>query len=167
LGADGFGFAPTKEGLEKIPQRGKVVLEDEVEVGALTTIDRATFEETRIRKGSKLDSHVHVGHNVDLGERSMLSAFTGIAGSTKIGKGFIAAGQAGVGPGLEIGDHIVVGAQAGLVTSESEPGEYFGMPASRGKHWHKQMLALKQLPELLKTVKKLEHQINALRSSHT
>jgi UDP-3-O-[3-hydroxymyristoyl] glucosamine N-acyltransferase len=156
LGGDGFGFAPARERLEKIPQTGKVVIEKDVEIGSLTSIDRATFDETLIKQGSKLDSHVHVGHNVEVGEESMLCAMVGIAGSTTIGKRFIGAGQAAIGPGLTLGENIVVGGKAGVVNNLSEAGEYHGMPAIPAQEWRRQAILLRRLPEMYKTIQRLE-----------
>jgi UDP-3-O-[3-hydroxymyristoyl] glucosamine N-acyltransferase len=163
VGADGFGFAPTREGILKIPQTGIVVVEDEVEIGASSTVDRATYAETRLAHGVKLDSQVHVGHNVEIGPDSMLCAQVGIAGSAKIGKRFIAAGQAGVGHGITLGDHITIGPRAGAAQSESAPGEYMGTPLTPSMQWMKQQMAIKKLPDLIKTVKRLEDELSAIK----
>lgn len=165
IGGDGFGFAPGPKGIEKIPQTGRVLIEDDVEIGALCTIDRATFDKTHLKQGVKLDSHVHVGHNVEVGEHSMLCAQVGIAGSTTIGKRFIGAGQAGVGPGLDIGNGIILGAKCGMVTPQSTPGEYHGMPAIPAKEWLKQVALLKRLPELTQTVRRLAKEIEEIKQA--
>ena len=162
LGGDGFGFTPDKNGIQKIPQKGYVEIEDDCEIGPLATIDRATFHATRIRKGCKLDSQVHLGHNVDLGEHSMLCGQVGVAGSTKIGSRFIAAGQSAIGPGLTIGDNVVLGPRTGLTQSQETSGEYMGMPISTASDWRKQSIAIKKLPELLKKVAKLEKKLSTL-----
>ena len=162
LGGDGFGFEPYEEEILKVPQIGSVDIEDEVEIGPLCTIDRATFNKTIVGKGSKLDSQVHIGHNVELGPHSMLCGQVGIAGSTKIGKGFIAAGQSAIGPGLEVADKVVLGPKSGLTQSQKEPGEYMGMPIVPSGEWRRQAMALKKLPELLKKIKKLEKTVEKL-----
>ncbi len=162
LGADGFGFAPGTDGIAKIPQVGSVTIENDVEVGALCSIDRATFDTTRIKQGSKLDSHVHVAHNVTVGENNMLCAQSGIAGSSTLGKGVILAGQAGVAPGIVLGDNVVLGARCGMIESTDEPGQYLGMPAITAKTWFRQVAATKKLPDALKRLDNLEKKINQL-----
>ena len=162
LGGDGFGFTPSAEGNVKIPQKGTVLIEDDCEIGPLATIDRATFEKTTVKQGTKLDSQVHIGHNVEVGEHSMLCGQVGVAGSTKIGKRFVAAGQAAVGPGLEIGDHVVLGPKAGMTQSQKNPGEYMGMPVAASNDWRKQAIAIKKLPDLIKKVNQLEKRLAEL-----
>ncbi|MFK7827436.1 MAG: UDP-3-O-(3-hydroxymyristoyl)glucosamine N-acyltransferase [Oligoflexales bacterium] len=162
LGGDGFGFTPSAEGNVKIPQKGTVRIEDDCEIGPLATIDRATFAQTILKKGAKLDSQVHIGHNVELGEHSMLCGQVGVAGSTRIGKRFVAAGQAAVGPGLEIGDNVVLGPKAGLTQSQKDPGEYMGMPVVPSLDWRKQAIAIKKLPDLIKKVNQLEKRLAEL-----
>lgn len=162
LGGDGFGFTPSAAGNVKIPQKGTVLVEDDCEIGPLATIDRATFAQTIVKQGTKLDSQVHIGHNVEVGEHSMLCGQAGIAGSTKIGKRFVAAGQAAIGPGLEIGDGVVLGPRAGLTQSQSKPGEYMGMPVVPASDWRKQAIAIKKLPDLIKKVNQLEKRLAEL-----
>lgn len=165
LGGDGFGFTPSSDGMVKIPQVGHVVIEDDVEIGPLATIDRAAFDKTIVRRGCKLDSQVHIGHNVDLGEHSMLCGQVGIAGSTKIGRRFIAAGQSGIGPSLEICDSVVLGPQTGLVKSVTEPGEYMGLPPLPMKQWRRNAVSLQKITELNKKVRDLEQKMEALMKS--
>lgn len=165
IGADGFGFASGKKGITKIPQIGKVVLESDVEVGSLSNIDRATFDQTHIGKSTKIDSLVHIGHNVEVGEYSILCGQFGVAGSTKIGKRFIAGGQSAVTQGVTLGDGITIGGRCGVATSLPDGGTYLGVPQRPAKEWHREMLALKQLPELLKRVKVLEEEIRILNSA--
>lgn len=162
LGGDGFGFVPSKEGIKKVPQTGNVVIEDHVEVGPLATIDRATFDTTTIKRGTKLDSQVHIGHNVEIGENSMLCGQVGIAGSVQIGRNFIAAGQAGVGHGLQVGDNITLASKTGITKNTTEPGIYGGMPASNIHDWRKQIVLLRKLPSLLKTIQELKEKVNSL-----
>jgi UDP-3-O-[3-hydroxymyristoyl] glucosamine N-acyltransferase len=163
IGADGFGFLPDKDGtILKIPQKGTVELEDLVEIGPLVTIDRATFNKTLIKRGTKLDSQVHVGHNVQIGENSMLCGQVGIAGSSKIGKNFIAAGQVGIASGVEIADNVTLGGKTGVTRSITAAGQYLGMPAVNTVSWHKQSIAVQKLPELVKKVAELEAQMARL-----
>ena len=150
IGSNGFGFVPTKDENVRVPQLGKVVLEDDVQVGALSTIDRATFDQTIVRRGTKIDSQVHVGHNVDVGELSLVCAQVGFGGHSKVGKRFIAAGQAAVGAAVTVGDHITFGPRAGTMQDQNEPGEYLGVPLTKKKDWIRQMVALKRLPEFMK-----------------
>ncbi len=164
IGSDGFGFAPRPDGTyEKIPQLGIVVIEDDVEIGANTTLDRATMGETRIQKGAKLDNLIQVAHNVVVGENTVVAAQTGVSGSTKIGKNCVIAGQVGLVGHIEIADKTTIAAQSGVHKSVSRPGEtWFGSPA----HPHRQSLrmhgALTQLPDLLATVRELQKKIEAL-----
>lgn len=130
IGADGFGFEPDAQGLnQKIPQIGNVIIEDDVEIGANTTIDRAMMGSTIIRKNAKIDNLVQIGHNVELGESSILCAQAGIAGSTKVGKHCVMAGQAGAAGHITITDNCIFGAQAGIAGNVRKPGMYLGSPA--------------------------------------
>ena len=156
IGSDGFGFEPSHEKIEKFMQIGSVQIGKNVEVGALCTIDRATFKKTKVGDGCKLDSQVHIGHNVDLGENSMLCGQVGLAGSSKIGKRFIAAGQVGIGPGLKIADHVTIGPKSGVIKSIEEKGDYIGMPAIQASIWRRQVLFLKKLPDIFKNIKLIQ-----------
>jgi UDP-3-O-[3-hydroxymyristoyl] glucosamine N-acyltransferase len=164
IGSDGFGFAPKPDGTyEKIPQLGIVVIEDDVEIGANTTLDRATMGETRIRKGAKLDNLIQVAHNVVIGENTVVAAQTGVSGSTRIGDQCVIAGQVGLVGHIEIADRTTIAAQSGVHKSVSRPGEtWFGYPA----HPHRQSLrmlgALTQLPDLLTTVRELQKRVDTL-----
>jgi UDP-3-O-[3-hydroxymyristoyl] glucosamine N-acyltransferase len=156
LGADGFGFAPTPHGAVKIPQTGTVVVEDDVEIGANTTVDRATLGATVIRRGAKLDNLVMVGHNCEVGAHSFLAAQVGLAGSTKIGRGVQMGGQAGAAGHLTIGDGAQVVAQSGIPSSIA-PGQIVGgYPAVEVTRWRRASAALLRLPELLQRVRRLE-----------
>ncbi|MBI3189083.1 MAG: UDP-3-O-(3-hydroxymyristoyl)glucosamine N-acyltransferase, partial [Ignavibacteriales bacterium] len=167
VGSDGFGFAPTPDGsYEKIPQRGIVVIEDDVEVGANCTIDRATIGETRIKRGAKLDNLIQVAHNVVIGENTVVAAQAGISGSTKIGKNCILAGQVGLVGHITLADKTTIGAQSGVAKSVTESGKtMFGSPAKE----HRQALriegAIRQLPELLLEVRSLRDEVERLKSS--
>jgi UDP-3-O-[3-hydroxymyristoyl] glucosamine N-acyltransferase len=156
IGSDGFGYVKHEGAYHKIPHVGTVVLEDGVEIGANCGIDRATFGETRLRRGAKLDNLIHVAHNVQIGEHTVIAAQTGISGSTKIGSGVTIAGQVGFVGHLEIGDNATFGAQAG-VTKSIPPGiTVSGYPAKDHMHARREEAALRRLPALLKRVRALE-----------
>lgn len=156
IGGDGFGFAPTGRELVKIPQLGRALIGDDVEIGSNSTVDRGAFEDTTIADGCKLDSQVHIAHGVKLGRYAMLCGQTEIAGSTKIGENLIMAGQSAIGPSLEVTDHVTLGPRAGLTNSEKRSGTYMGMPLSPIKEWRRQAVAMKQLPDVLSRLRKLE-----------
>src|SRR5579863_8978881 len=156
VGGDGFGFAKRSDGRwHKIMQNAPVVIEDDVEIQSNACIDRATVGETRIRRGAKIDDLVLVGHACEVGEDAILCGQVGLAGSTHVGKGCILAGQAGVAGHLEIGDGATITSQSG-VPSDVPPGAlYSGYPAMENKLWLKAMAALKNLPEMQKTLRRL------------
>ena len=157
VGADGYGYAKKDDGsYYKIVQSGIVVLEDDVEVGANATIDRATIGETRIRRGVKIDNLVQVGHASDVGEDTLLCAQVGLAGSSKIGRSVILTGQVGVAGHLEIGDRVVATAQTGIPNSIEPDKIVSGYPAIENKLWLKSSAVFKRLPELLKRIEALE-----------
>jgi UDP-3-O-[3-hydroxymyristoyl] glucosamine N-acyltransferase len=164
IGGDGFGFAPLPDGTySKIPQRGRVIIEDDVEIGANTTIDRATIGETRIKKGTKLDNLIQVAHNCVVGENTMMAAQAGVSGSTKLGKGCMIGGQVGFAGHLQIADKTSVGAQSGVHRSVIEPGRtIFGSPALDHKERFRIEGALRRLPELLSTVRDLQNRLDEL-----
>ncbi len=142
---------------------GKVVIEDDVEVGSLSNIDRATLGETRIGRSTKIDSLVQIGHNNQIGPESILCSQTGIAGSCTIGKRFIAAGQAGVGPGIRIPDRVTLGARTGVAQDiEKSATSYHGFPEREAGQWRREMLALRRLPDVLKRLKTLEERMMSL-----
>lgn len=165
IGGDGFGFAPLPDGtFEKIPQIGIVVLEDDVELGANTTVDRATLGETRIKRGVKLDNLVMVAHNVVVGENTVSAAQSGISGSTKIGRNVMIGGQVGFTGHLEIADGTKVGAQSGVHRSVHKPNTViFGTPAFGQKEAFRIQGALTQLPDLLQTVRELRQEVEELK----
>ncbi len=157
IGTDGYGYAKKDDGsYYKIVQSGIVVLEDDVEVGANSTIDRATIGETRVRRGAKIDNLVQVGHASDVGENTLLCAQVGLAGSSRIGRGVILTGQVGVAGHLEIGDRVVATAQTGIPNSIEADKVVSGYPAIENKLWLKSSAVFKRLPELLKRVEALE-----------
>jgi UDP-3-O-[3-hydroxymyristoyl] glucosamine N-acyltransferase len=157
IGTDGFGYAKKEDGsYYKIVQSGVVVIEDDVEVGANATIDRATIGETRIRRGTKIDNLVQIGHASDVGEDTLLCAQVGLAGSSKIGRGVILTGQVGVAGHLEIGDRVVATAQTGIPNSIEADQVVSGYPAIDNKLWLKSSALFKRLPELFKRIEALE-----------
>lgn len=163
IGSDGFGFAPQKDGsYNKIAQIGNVVVEDDVEIGANTTIDRATMGSTYIRKGVKLDNLIQVAHNVDVGANSVIAAQAGISGSTKIGDGAVIGGQVGVAGHLNLGKRTQIGAQAGINFDTEENRQWHGTPAQPLKEWMRSTVIFKKLPEVDKRVRDLEKKIEEL-----
>ncbi len=164
IGSDGFGFAPRPDGsFEKIPQLGIVVVEDDVEIGANCTVDRATMGETRIKRGAKLDNLIQVGHNVVIGEHTVIAAQTGISGSTKIGKNNMVGGQVGFTGHLSIADNTKIGAQSGVHRSIEQPGgTYFGYPAYPQREAFRIQGAVTQLPETLVMVRQLKQRVEEL-----
>ena len=145
VGSDGFGFEPDAQGVnQKIPQIGNVIIEDDVEIGANTTIDRAMMGSTIIRRNVKIDNLVQVAHNVEVGESTFLCAQVGIAGSTKIGKHCILAGQVGVAGHIEITDNCIFGAQTGIPGNIRKPGQYMGYPAIDAALWRRAVVKFKQ-----------------------
>jgi UDP-3-O-[3-hydroxymyristoyl] glucosamine N-acyltransferase len=165
LGGDGFGFAPQPDGsLKKVPQIGNVVVEDQVEIGANTTIDRATIGSTIIRKGAKLDNLIQVAHNVEIGSSTVIAAQAGISGSTKIGKGVMIGGQAGIVGHITLGDGSKVNAQSG-VSKSLEPGKAVtGTPAYDYTQSLRSQAVSRKLPELEKRIQELEKIITDLKS---
>jgi UDP-3-O-[3-hydroxymyristoyl] glucosamine N-acyltransferase len=159
IGSDGFGFADAGHANTKVPQIGNVVIEDDVEIGSNVCIDRATLGSTRICRGSKIDNLVQVGHNVVVGEGSILVAQVGIAGSTRIGTGVVLGGQAGLVGHIEIGDGAMVGAQAG-VTKSIPAGECVsGYPARRHATAKRLYALIENLPTLVKRLRELEKRL--------
>jgi len=164
IGSDGFGFAPQEDGsYKKIPQIGNVLIEDHVEIGANTTIDRATMGSTIIRKGVKLDNLIQIAHNVEIGENTVISAQTGVAGSTKIGKNCLIGGQVGFSGHLTIADGTKIQAQSGIASSVETPNTaLFGSPAIEYSRFLRSHTVFKKLPELYKQILELEKQIKTL-----
>ncbi len=162
IGSDGFGYVKDGEQYHKIPHVGTVVLEDRVEIGANCTIDRGTFGETRIKRGTKLDNLIHVAHNVEIGENTAIAAQTGISGSTRIGKNVVIAGQVGFVGHIEIGDGAVFGAQAGVTKSIPPHITVSGYPAKPHNQARREEAALRRAPEMLKRLRKLEQRLARL-----
>jgi len=161
IGADGFGFAPDKNGeFKKIPQIGDVIIEDNVDIGSATTIDRATLGSTIIRKGVKLDNQIQIAHNVEINENTVIAAQTGIAGSTKIGKNCLIGGQVGIAGHLTVGDNVRVQAQTGIGHRVKDGEKLYGSPAIDYGNYVKSYVHFKNLPSLVKTVNELEKKVN-------
>ena len=159
IGSDGFGFEPDAQGInQKLPQIGNVIIEDDVEIGANTTVDRAMMGSTIVRKNVKIDNLVQVAHNVEVGDSTFMCAQVGIAGSTKVGKHCILAGQVGVAGHITITDNCVFGAQSGIGNHVKKAGMYQGSPIIDAMNWHRSVVGFKQLPELMKKIQDLEKQ---------
>ena len=167
IGADGFGFAPNQEGYDKIPQVGIVVIEDNVEIGANTCVDRSTMGQTIIRKGVKLDNLIQVAHNCEIGENTVMSAQVGMAGSTKIGAWCMVGGQAGFAGHITIADKTFVGAQSGVISNTKGNGEQLiGAPAIDPKVFFKAQAVMKRLPDMYKELGALRKELEELKKQH-
>ncbi len=163
VGADGFGYTPDEKGQHvKINQVGRVVIEDHVEVGANSCIDRATFGETVVREGTKIDNLVQIAHNCDIGQHSILVAQVGIAGTCTLGHHVILAGQVGVADHVTIGNQVIVAGQAGVTKDIPEPGFYGGYPAIPGMTWRRYTATLPKIPEMSRKIQALEKRLNAI-----
>jgi UDP-3-O-[3-hydroxymyristoyl] glucosamine N-acyltransferase len=159
IGADGFGFAPQSEdnNYKKIPQIGNVIIEDFVEIGAVATVDRATMGSTIIHKGVKIDNMVHIAHNVEIGENTVMAAQTGIAGSTKVGRDCMFAGQVGLAPHITVANGVKLGAKAGVNSSiKKENDIMIGAPAQNYSEFMKCFVVFRRLPELKKDLDELK-----------
>ncbi len=159
IGGDGFGYEPEPGKIQRVPQVGRVILEDEVEVGANTTIDRATVGATRIRRGSKIDNLVMIAHGCEVGERCLLAAQVGLAGSTKLEEGVMMGGQVGAAGHLTVGKNTMVAAQSGIPHSVPPGSVIGGYPAVDITTWRRYCAALPRLPELLRRVRELEKRL--------
>ncbi len=165
IGSDGFGFAPGHDGIyKKIPQVGNVIIEDNVEIGANTTIDCATMGSTVIRNGAKLDNLIQIGHNVEIGENTVMAALTGIAGSSKVGRNCMFGGQVGIAGHLVVGDNVKIGALTGVSNSIKSDRVVMGIPAMDHDQALKTMVVYRRLPELRDEVLELKKEIAELKS---
>ncbi len=165
IGSDGFGFAPNASGsYDKIPQIGNVVIEDDVEIGANTCIDRATMGSTRIKRGVKLDNLIQIAHNVTIGEDSVLAAQNGIAGSTKIGRNCMFGGQVGIVGHIEVGDRVQLGSKAGVSNNIPDGQVHVGYPSQPGMQFHRSHAIFRNLPDLSKKVGALEKEVARLKA---
>ncbi|MDO4164641.1 MAG: UDP-3-O-(3-hydroxymyristoyl)glucosamine N-acyltransferase [Bacteroides sp.] len=163
IGADGFGFAPTPEGYEKIPQIGIVVLEDNVEIGANTCVDRATMGATIVHSGVKLDNLIQVAHNDEIGSHTVMAAQVGIAGSTKVGEWCMIGGQVGIAGHSHIGNKVNLGAQSGVPGNVKDGSVLIGTPPQDPKQYFKSSIALKSLPDALTELRQLRKEVEELK----
>ncbi len=164
IGADGFGFAPNTDNYDKIPQIGNVIIEDDVEIGANTCVDRSTMGSTIVHKGVKLDNLVQVAHNCEVGENTVMSAQAGLAGSTKIGAWCMVGGQAGFAGHIHVADKTFVGAQCGVIGDTKGNGEQLiGSPAMDPKVYFKGMAILRRLPDMYKELSALRKEVEELK----
>ena len=160
IGADGFGFTPNSNGeYSKVPQTGNVIMEENVDVGAGTTIDRATLGSTILRKGVKLDNQIQIAHNVEIGEHTAIAAQTGIAGSTKIGKHCLIGGQVGIVGHITIGDRVRIQAQSGIGRNVKDDEVLQGSPALNYGDYNKSYVHFKNLPKLVNTITNIEKKV--------
>lgn len=156
IGADGFGFAPTPEGYDKIPQIGIVIIEDDVEIGANTCVDRSTMGATVVHRGVKLDNMVQIAHNCEVGSHTVMSAQVGLAGSTKIGEWCMCGGQSGFAGHIKIGDHCGIGAQAGVISNLKDGTQVIGTPAIDPSQFFRSSAVFKRLPDMLRDINALK-----------
>lgn len=164
IGADGFGFAPNAEGYDKIPQIGIVTIEDDVEIGANTCVDRSTMGSTVIHKGVKLDNLVQVAHNVEVGENTVMSAQVGIAGSTKVGAWCMFGGQAGLAGHIKVGDKTYLGAQCGLNSGTEGNVSLIGSPAIEPRNFFKSSVLFRKFPDIYKQINELQKEVERLKT---
>jgi len=163
IGADGFGFAPNTEGYDKIPQIGIVIIEDDVEIGANTCVDRSTMGQTVIHRGVKLDNLIQVAHNCEIGENTVMSAQVGLAGSTKIGNWCMVGGQAGFAGHIKVADKTFVGAQCGVISNTKGDGEQLiGSPAMEPRQFFKSMAVVRKLPDIYRELNELKKKVAEL-----
>ena len=165
IGADGFGFAPNAEGYDKIPQIGIVTIEDDVEIGANTCIDRSTMGSTIIRKGVKLDNLIQVAHNVEIGENTVMSAQVGIAGSTKVGSWCMFGGQVGLAGHITVGDKTFLGAQSGVPGNIKGNQTLIGTPPMKPKAYFRSQAIFRKLPEMYRQLDEMQKEIEKLKNN--
>ena len=165
IGADGFGFASDNGIYKKIPQLGNVIIEDEVEIGANTAIDRAVIGSTTIHKGVKLDNLIQIAHNVEIGENTAMASQVGIAGSTKVGSNCMFGGQVGLGGHITIGDNTQIGAQSGVISNIRENSQIMGTPAIPIKRFMQSSIIIRKLPEIYQTLNRLEKEVEELKKN--
>ncbi len=163
VGSDGFGFAPSENGYDKIPQIGIVTIEDDVEIGANTCIDRSTMGSTFVRKGVKLDNLVQIAHNTDIGANTVMSAQVGIAGSTKVGQWCMFGGQVGIAGHITIGNKVFLGAQSGVPSSLKDNQTLIGTPPMEKLPYFKLQAIFQKLPDLYKQIQKLQKEVDELK----
>ncbi|MBO7601738.1 MAG: UDP-3-O-(3-hydroxymyristoyl)glucosamine N-acyltransferase [Bacteroidaceae bacterium] len=167
IGGDGFGFAPTPEGYNKIPQIGNVIIEDNVEIGANTCVDRATMGSTIIRKGVKLDNLIQIAHNVEIGANTVIAAQAGVAGSAKMGEWCVIAGQVGISGHLTVGNHVTLGPQTGIISSIPDGKTMMGTLPIEDKGWFKVQAVMKRLPDMYRELNALRKELDELKKGKT
>lgn len=162
IGSDGFGFAPNENGeYNKVPQIGNVIIEDNVDIGSCSTIDRATLGSTIIRSGVKLDNQIQIAHNVEIGKNTVIAAQSGVAGSTKVGENCMIGGQVGIAGHLNLGSNLKIQAQSGIGRNLKDGSVVQGSPAFNYVDWNKSYVYFKNLPKIVGTVNKIEKEITA------
>ncbi|MBF0596101.1 UDP-3-O-(3-hydroxymyristoyl)glucosamine N-acyltransferase [Faecalibacter rhinopitheci] len=165
IGSDGFGFAPNTDGsYDKIPQIGNVIIEDNVEIGSGSTIDRATMGSTIIRKGAKLDNQIQIAHNVVIGENTVIASQAGIAGSAKVGRNCMIGGQAGLAGHIKIGDFVQIQGQSGINSDIKDGAQLYGSPAINATDYRKSYVYFRKFPSIVKRLDELENKINKTKS---
>ena len=165
IGADGFGFAPSENGYDKIPQIGIVTIEDDVEIGANTCVDRSTMGSTYIRNGVKLDNLVQIAHNTDIGANTVMSSQVGVAGSTKVGEWCMFGGQVGISGHITIGNKVMLGAQSGVPGSIKDGQQLIGTPPMEMRSYFKSQAIFRRLPEMYNEINKLRKEIEELKAN--
>lgn len=163
VGADGFGFAKEGDNYKKIPQLGIVRIEDDVEIGANTTIDRAVMDSTVIHRGVKLDNLIQIAHNVEIGENTVIAAQAGISGSTKVGKNGMIGGQVGLGGHIKIGDQVSIGAQSGIISNIEDGRSIMGAPAIDVKNFFRSSLIFQKLPDIYRILNQIQKEVETLK----
>ena len=157
IGADGFGFAPLEDGsFKKIPQTGNVIIEDDVEIGANACVDRSTMDSTIVHKGAKIDNLCQIAHNVSVGNNTVMSAQTGLAGSTEIGDNCFIGGQAGFAGHLKVGNRVKIAAKSGIISDIKDDSQIMGYPTFNAKDFMRSYILFKKLPEIEKRLRELE-----------
>ncbi|HEV2392951.1 MAG TPA: UDP-3-O-(3-hydroxymyristoyl)glucosamine N-acyltransferase [Verrucomicrobiae bacterium] len=162
IGSDGFGYVLDEGRHRKVLQLGNVIIQDDVEIGANAAIDRATFGPTVIGQGTKIDNLVHIAHNVVIGRHCLIMGQVGFAGSTHLGDYVVVASQSGVADHLKLGNQVIVGAKSGVMRDVADGGRVLGIPACSDRQAKRQMIAIQQLPEMLRRLRKLEEQVREL-----
>ena len=165
IGADGFGFAPTPEGYNKIPQIGNVIIEDNVEIGANTCVDRATMGSTIVHKGVKLDNLIQIAHNDEIGANTVMAAQSGVAGSAKVGEWCVIAGQVGITGHLTVGNHVILGPQSGIISSIKDNSRLIGSPPMEEKPFFKSQAVLRKLPDMYRELNALRKELDELKKN--
>ena len=163
IGADGFGFAPTPEGYNKIPQIGNVIIEDNVEIGANTCVDRATMGSTIVHKGVKLDNLIQIAHNDEIGANTVIAAQSGLAGSAKMGEWCVIAGQVGISGHLTIGNHVTLGPQSGIISSIPDGKTMIGSLPMEDKAFFKMQAIMRRLPDMYRELNALRKELDELK----